>query len=203
MIVPLPLTAVVGGAYGARMDSSPVTTVADYLASLPENRRAAIAAVRDVVNANLPQGYEEGMLYGMIGWYVPLSTKPDTYNGHPLAVANLGSQKNHMALYLMGVYGDKAIEAWFRAAFAAAGKKLDMGKSCVRFTSVDALPLSVIGETIAKVLPAALIATHDATHPKKAPAPKTPPPKTSSATKAPASKTASATKAPAKKARAK
>lgn len=148
--------------YMVAMDSAAVTTIDEYLASLPEDRRVAISRVRETVNANLPAGYEEGLQYGMIGWYVPLSRYPDTYNGQPLAVANLGSQKNHMAIYLTSVYGDPALEKWFRDAYAAAGKKLDMGKSCVRFTSLDALPLDVIGETIGKVSVEAFLARYEA-----------------------------------------
>jgi uncharacterized protein YdhG (YjbR/CyaY superfamily) len=133
------------------MDARGASTVDGYLAKLPADRRDALAKVRDVVNANLPAGYEEGMQYGMISWHVPLSRFPETYNGQPLAIAGLGSQKSHMALYLMGVYGDPEIDAWFRGAFAKAGKKLDMGKSCVRFKAIDALPLDVIGQTIRRV----------------------------------------------------
>jgi cell division septation protein DedD len=133
------------------MPRSPAATVDAYLASLPEDRRAAIAAVRAVINANLPDGYREGMQFGMIGWCVPLARFPDTYNGQPLGLAALASQKQYMALYLMSVYGDRELETWFRDAFAAAGKQLDMGKSCVRFKTLDALPLDVIGQTIAKV----------------------------------------------------
>jgi hypothetical protein len=133
------------------MDARGASTVDAFLAKLPADRRDAIAKVRAVVNANLPAGYEEGMQYGMISWHIPLSRFPETYNGQPLAIAGLGSQKSYMALYLMGVYGDPAIDAWFRGAFAKAGKKLDMGKSCVRFKSLDALPLEVIGETIRRV----------------------------------------------------
>lgn len=144
------------------------TTVSAYLASLPGDRRAAISAVREIINANLPTGYEEAMQYGMICWIVPLSVKPDTYNKQPLAIAALASQKRYMALYLLGVYGSPRIETWFRKAFAMAGKKLDMGKSCVRFTTVDALPLPVIGEVITKVSPAQLIASHDEAHSKEA-----------------------------------
>ncbi|MFN0253438.1 MAG: DUF1801 domain-containing protein [Kofleriaceae bacterium] len=150
------------------MVTSKATTVDDYLASLPDERRAAIAAVRDVVNANLPAGYEEAMQYGMISWVIPFSVKPDTYNKQPLAIASLASQKNHMALYLIGVNGNKRIEMWFRKAFAMAGKTLDMGKSCVRFKTLDALPLPVIGEVITKVPAAELIAVHDAVHNKAA-----------------------------------
>ncbi len=153
------------------MDSA-ATTVSEYLASLAPDRRAAIEAVRDVVNANLPAGYEEGIQYGMIGWYVPLARYPETYNGHPLAIASLGSQKNHMALYLPSVYADPVLATWFRNAFAAAGKKLDMGKSCVRFKSLDALPLAVIGETIAKVPVDMFLAGYEAA--KGPPKPATP-----------------------------
>jgi hypothetical protein len=133
------------------MASSNATTPTAYLAKLPPDRRAAIAAVRDAINAKLPKGFEETMQYGMISWIVPPSRLEKTYNGQPLALASLGSQKNYMALYLMTVYGDQKLAAWFRAAFAKAGKKLDMGKACVRFKTIDALPLDVIGETISKV----------------------------------------------------
>jgi uncharacterized protein YdhG (YjbR/CyaY superfamily) len=148
------------------MPRSDATTVDAYLSSLPADRRGAIERVREVVNAKLPSGYEEGMQYGMITWYVPLSRYPDTYNGQPLVIAGLASQKHHMAIYLNGVYSDPAIEKWFRAAFEAAGKKLDMGKSCVRFTKLDALPLEVIGETIAKVPVEHLLNRYDAAQSK-------------------------------------
>ncbi len=133
------------------MVSSDATTPEAYLASLPADRREAIAAVRDVVNANLPPGYREGMGYGMIGWVVPLERFPDTYNGQPLPLAGLASQKRYMSLYLNTVYGDPETERWFRERYAASGKKLDMGKSCVRFRRLEDLPLDVIGETIARV----------------------------------------------------
>jgi hypothetical protein len=142
--------------------------VAAYLAALPPDRRATVAAVRDVVNRHLPAGFVEGTGYGMFTWSVPLARFPHTYNRQPLGVAALAAHKGRCSLYLMGVYGDPALERWFRAAFAAAGKKLDMGKSCVRFAVADELPLDVIGPTIAKVSPEALIAQHDAAHGKAA-----------------------------------
>ena len=144
------------------------TTVEQYLASLSADRRAAIEQVRSVVNANLPAGYEEGIEFGMIGWYIPLSRYPDTYNKRPIGIAALASQKQYMALYLTSVYGDPKLESWFKKAFAAAGKKLDMGKSCVRFRTVDALPLDVIGETIAKVPVDAFIASYEKVRAKTA-----------------------------------
>ncbi|MBL9014168.1 MAG: DUF1801 domain-containing protein [Myxococcales bacterium] len=146
------------------MVSSKATTPAAYLAGLPADKRAVIAAVRDVVNANLPDGYVEGIQYGMLGWYVPLERYPDTYNGQPIGIAALAAQKSYHALYLMSVYGDPATEAWFKRAFAKAGKKLDMGKSCVRFKQLDDLPLDVIGEAIARLPVEKLIAQHDRVH---------------------------------------
>ena len=136
-------------------------TADEYIASLPEDRRAAIAAVRQVVLDHLPRGYEEGMQYGMIGWYVPLERFSDTYNGQPLGLAALCSQKRYMSLYLNTVYGDPETERWFRERFAASGKKLDMGKSCVRFRNVEDLPLDVIGETIARTGVDAYVARYE------------------------------------------
>jgi hypothetical protein len=122
----------------------------EYIAQLPPDRREAISAVRDVIRRNLPAGYEEGIDFGMISYHVPLDRFPHTYNGHPLGLAGLASQKNYMALYLNNVYGDPKTEAWFRDRYAASGKRLDMGKSCVRFRRLEDLPLDVIGETIAR-----------------------------------------------------
>lgn len=132
------------------MVRSTASTPDEYLALLPEDRRAALAAVRDVINRNLPAGYREGMSYGMIGWYVPLERFPDTYNGQPLGLAALASQKQYLSLYLNSVYGDPTTEAWFRQRWTESGKPLDMGKSCVRFRAVDDLALDVVGETIAR-----------------------------------------------------
>ena len=117
--------------------------------------------MRDVVNAKLPRGYEETMQYGMISWIVPTSRLAETYNGQPLAVASLASQKGYMALYLMTVYGDAKLGKWFRDAYAKSGKKLDMGKACIRFKTLDALPLDVIGEAVSKVPVDAFIASYE------------------------------------------
>jgi hypothetical protein len=136
-------------------------TVDDYIDSLPEDRRIAIRAVREAVNAKLPAGYEEGVVYNMISWFVPFTRLAETYNGQPLCVASLGAQKNYMALYLMSVYGDPKLRAWFEKAYKASGKKLDMGKSCVRFKTLDDLPLGVIGEAIAKVSVDAYVAAYE------------------------------------------
>ena len=129
---------------------SKAKSVEDYLSELDDTRRGAISTVRDVVLDNLPDGYEEMMLFGMITYAVPLSIFPGTYNKQPLMYAALASQKRHMALYLTNVYGDGSLEAWFRERYKATGKRLDMGKSCVRFRKLDDLPLDLVGETIAK-----------------------------------------------------
>jgi hypothetical protein len=130
-----------------------MSDVDSYLARLPEDRRDAIARVRDVINANLPIGYEEKIQYGMISWCVPESVLPakDVYNKQPLCLASLASQKNHMAVYLLHVYGDPKLRGWFEKAYKQSGKKLDMGQSCVRFKNLEALPLQVIGEAMSKV----------------------------------------------------
>lgn len=131
------------------MAKSKATTVAAYLDELPAAKRSAIAAVRKVVRRHLPAGYEEQMNWGMICYNVPLSRFPKTYNGQPLAYVALGAQKNYNALYVMRVYGDKEKEALLRDAFKAEGKKLDMGKACIRFKTPDDLALDAIGELIA------------------------------------------------------
>ena len=150
------------------MVASRATTVAEYLAELPADRRKVIAAVRAVVRRNLPAGYKELVGYGMICYSVPLSSYPDTYNGQPLCYAALAAQKHYFALYLMSVYGDAARTTALQDAFKKAGKKLDMGKSCVRFRTLDDLPLDAIGHTIAATPVKAFIARYEAV--KKTPA---------------------------------
>lgn len=129
---------------------SKAKTVQAYLKELPADRREAIRAVRKVILKNLPKGYKESMLWGMITYAIPLKTYPNTYNNQPLCYAAMASQKNHMAVYLMCVYGDKPTAKWFRERYKAAGKRLDMGKSCVRFRKLEDLPLDVIGEAVAR-----------------------------------------------------
>lgn len=130
---------------------SKAATVEEYLAELTEDRREAIRAVRTVILKHLPKGYEEGMQYGMIGYYVPHDTYPPGYHcdpKQPLPYACLASQKNYMSLYFMGLYSDTEEMTWFHEAWAKTGKKLDMGKSCIRFKRVEDLPLEVIGQAI-------------------------------------------------------
>jgi hypothetical protein len=133
---------------------SKATTVEQYLSELPAERRAAIEAVRKVILANLDKDFEEGIQYGMIGYYVPHRVFPVGYHCDPrqaLPFAGLASQKNHMSLYLMCIYGHAPLAHWFREAWAKTGKKLDMGKACVRFKRVEDLALDLIGEAIRRV----------------------------------------------------
>ena len=128
---------------------SKARTVPEYLKSLPEDRRRQIETVRKAIRKHLPRGFEEVMNWGMITYQVPLKDFPDTYNGQPLLYAALTSQKNHMAVYLSGVYAVEAERRRFESAYKASGKRMDMGKSCVRFKSIDDLPLELIGQSIA------------------------------------------------------
>lgn len=148
------------------MVTSRAETVDAYLDALPDERRAVVQAVLDVVRGAMPDGYEEGMAFGMIGWVVPLSRYPATYNKQPLAYVSLAAQKKHYALYMMGASEDSEQERLLREGFAAAGKPLDMGKSCIRFTSLDQLPLDVIARAVASVDPDDHIAAYEASRRK-------------------------------------
>lgn len=150
---------------------STAKTVEEYLEGLPEDRRAAIEKVRQVIRKNLPKGIAEQMQYGMISYVVPHKVYPAGYHCNPkdaLPFAALASQKNHMAIYTMSIYQDAEVEKWFRAAFAQRGKKLDLGKSCLRFKKLDDLPLDVIGELFRKVPMALYIERYEASKPKPA-----------------------------------
>jgi hypothetical protein len=180
-------------------------TVQEYLANLPEDRREALQAVRKVILANLDKDFEEGIQYGMIGYYVPHRVFPAGYHcdpKQPLPFAAVGAQKNHMSLHLMFIYGHAEQEQLFQDAWAKTGKKLDMGKACVRFKKLSDLPLDVIGAAFKRVSTkkylehyqqavdtrsAAKSATKAAEKPTTAKA---------AATKAPAAKKAAAKKAP-------
>jgi uncharacterized protein YdhG (YjbR/CyaY superfamily) len=143
---------------------SGATSVEAYLAELPEDRRTALEQVREVILENLPKRFEEAMNWGMIAYQVPLETYPDTYNKQPLMYAALASQKNHMAVYLMGIYSSEERRRDFEAAYKATGKRFDVGKSCVRFKKLDDLPLDVIGETIASMEVGDLIEASERAH---------------------------------------
>jgi uncharacterized protein YdhG (YjbR/CyaY superfamily) len=138
---------------------STAATVEEYLDELPDDRREAISEVRDFVRRHLPEGYVEGMNWGMIVYEVPLERYPDTYNKQPLGLVALGSQKNYMSLYLL-----PPDDSAFRRRWKDTGKKLDMGKSCIRFRKVDDLALDLIGDTIAAISVDDLIAAHEKVH---------------------------------------
>ena len=130
---------------------SKANTVKQYLNELPNDRKKAISIVRQTILENLPEGYDEVMNWGMITYEVPLETYPNTYNGKPLMYAALASQKNHMAVYLMGCYMVPEIRNEFEKAYNKSGKRFDAGKSCIRFKKIDDLPLDLLGKTIASM----------------------------------------------------
>lgn len=132
------------------MVSTSTTTATDYLASLPQDRREVISAVRELILRNLPEGYQETINWGMLSYEVPLETYPDTYNKKPLSYVGLAAQKNYNSLYLMSVYQDPADYQELIKAFDGMGVKPNMGKSCIRFKKLDQIPLEIIARLIAK-----------------------------------------------------
>jgi len=138
-----------------------IATVDDCLDALPDDRRAALTAVREAIEAGMPEGYEESLSWGMPTWEIPLETYPDTYNGKPLAYVSLASQKRHMSLYLMGIYSDEGNRAWFERAAAERGVELDAGKSCVRFKRLEDLPLDLVTEAVARFGVEEYVAVHE------------------------------------------
>jgi hypothetical protein len=133
---------------------SKAATVDEYLADLPADRRKIVQAVRELMLKNLDKQYEEGMQYGMIGYYVPHKVYPAGYHcdpTQPLPFAGLASQKNHLSLYLMCVYAGGEMSEWFQRAWAKTGKKFDMGKACVRFKKLDDLALDVVAEAVRRM----------------------------------------------------
>jgi uncharacterized protein YdhG (YjbR/CyaY superfamily) len=152
------------------MVSSAAATVDAYLAELPPERREVATKLRTLIRKHLPKGYAETMTWGMPTYEVPLARYPDTYNKKPLAYVAFAAQKNKYSLYLMGVYTDSAQERALRAAAAAMGVKLDMGKCCVRFGKLDQLPLDAITKVIASMSVDEYIAMHEAARVKTKPA---------------------------------
>jgi Domain of unknown function (DU1801) len=144
------------------MASSKAATVDDYLAELPPERRSIVASVRDLVRRNLPQGYQETMNWGMISYEVPLERYPDTHNKQPLMYAGLAAQKNFYTLYLNAAYQDRDGRKRLEREFKKAGKKLDMGKSCLHFNRLDDLPLDVIARVIGGTPPEKFIEQYEA-----------------------------------------
>jgi uncharacterized protein YdhG (YjbR/CyaY superfamily) len=146
------------------MVSFPAATVDEYLAKLPEDRRAVVSAVRKMVKRHLPKGYVERAAWGMLGYLVPIAKSGPTYNDQPLCYAGIAAQKHHYSLYLTAAYMDPALTKQLQDAFKAEGKKLDMGKSCVRFKSLDAIPLEALGSIVAAVPMKQFIERYQAIH---------------------------------------
>ena len=144
------------------MVQSAATSVAQYLKELAADRRREIEPALALVRQHLPEGYVEAMQYGMIGWAIPLSVYPETYNKQPLGYVALAAQKHYNTLYLMAAYADSPTEQMLRTEFAAAGKKLDMGKCCIRFKRFDDLVPAAIGAAIAALPPERFIAIYEA-----------------------------------------
>ena len=186
---------------------SKATTVAQYLKELDPERRKAISEIRKVVRANLDPKIKEQMTYGMIGYVVPLSVYPDGYHCQPdtpLPFANIASQKNHMALYLFCIYADEEEQNWLVKNWKATGKKLDMGKSCIRFKKLEDVPLDVIGESVRRITAAKFIEAYESARSgaaggKKKPAARKKSAKKKASKKKPAAKKAAARKATKKK----
>jgi hypothetical protein len=144
---------------------SKASTVKQYMDELPAERRRELAKVRAVVRKSLAKGYREGMLYGGIGYYIPHSLYPAGYHCDPkipLPFAGMAAQKNYLTLSLMCVYNDKKYRAWFLKEWKKTGKKMDMGKSCIRFKRAEDLPLELIGEAVARVPVSEFVAHYEA-----------------------------------------
>jgi hypothetical protein len=144
------------------MVSSKAKSVEEYLQELPEERRKVVEQVRETILGNLPEGYQESMNWGMITYEIPLERYPKTYNQQPLGYAALAAQKNYYSLYVMCAYTGSAQEALIRDGFAQVGKRLDMGKACIRFKKLEDLPLEVIGRAIASTSPEEYIRQYEA-----------------------------------------
>jgi len=146
------------------MVSSNATTVEQYLAELPDDRRVDVKAIRDMVLENLPEGYVETMRWGMITYEVPLDIYPETYNGQPLMFLSLAAQKRHFALYLTNVAFVSGGEERFKTRYRETGKKLDMGRTCLRFKSADDLASELVAETIRSTPLDEFIEGYEASH---------------------------------------
>ena len=128
------------------------STVDEYIEQLPKDRQVAIEKLRDIILKNIPKGFEEGINYGMIGYYVPHSIYPKGYHCTPELPLRIASQKNSINIYHSGIYADKKLYDWFVAAYPKySNRKLDMGKSCVRFKKLDDIPYQLIGELCGKL----------------------------------------------------
>lgn len=149
--------------------ASAATTVDEYLeelAAADPDRHTTVHSVIELIRAHIPDGFAEAMEFGMPSWVIPLSDYPDTYNGRPLGIVSIANQKRAVSVYLMGVYADPNGRDRFEQAWTDAGKKLDMGKSCVRFRRMDDVAVEVLADAIASVTPDQYIAAYEASRQK-------------------------------------
>ena len=147
-----------------------VKTVEDYLVNIPDNHKQAINSLREVISKNLPKGFQEGIQYGMIGYFVPLEKYPSGYHckkNEPLPFLSMASQKNSVNLYHMGLYANQELLNWFIETYPMhSNRKLDMGKSCIRFKYLDDIPFALIGELCSKISVKDWITLYEATFKK-------------------------------------
>ncbi|MDQ0477560.1 DUF1801 domain-containing protein [Chryseobacterium sp. MDT2-18] len=140
-------------------------SIEDYLNNVPEERKSSFRKLYETVSQNLPQGFQEELSYGMIGWNISLETYPASYHctpNTPLPFINLASQKNFIALYHMGIYANKDLLKWFTEEYSKySARKLDMGKSCIRFKKTDDIPFELIAELCRKISPQDWISTYE------------------------------------------
>ena len=148
----------------------PATSIEDYISKIPEERQVAFKKLFDIIDENLPKGFSQGISYGMVGWDVPLETYPAGYHctpGSPLPFLGLASQKNFVALYHMGIYAKPELLNWFVDEFHKHSKrKLDMGKSCIRFKKMEDIPFELIAELSKKMTPQDWITLYEANYKK-------------------------------------
>ncbi|MFN7876506.1 MAG: DUF1801 domain-containing protein [Pirellula sp.] len=144
---------------------SKASTVDQYIEELTSDRQEAISAVRKVILKNIDPSFQETMQYGMIGYSVPHSLYPAGYHcdpKQPLPFAGLASQKNYMSLYLISAYNDTEFDSWIRKAFEKVGKKLDMGKCCIRFKKLEDLPMEIVAEAFRRVRCSQFVESYEA-----------------------------------------
>ncbi|MFI4881976.1 MAG: DUF1801 domain-containing protein, partial [Phycisphaerales bacterium JB064] len=150
------------------MAHAKAATIEQYMAALPEDRRQAVDAIRAVINKNIDKAFEHGMQYGMPAWYVPHSIYPAGYHcdpKQPLPFASVASQKGHIGIYIFCIYQDEALRDWFIDAWKTSGKRLDMGKSCIRVKKLDDVPLDVLGKLFKKVKAKDFVAAYEQLRP--------------------------------------
>lgn len=148
-----------------------ISSIEDYIATLDDSRKMVLQKLRDIANQNLPIGFQECMSYGMIGYVVPHNLYPSGYHCNPklpLPFVTFGSLKNSVNIHHMGIYADDNLKDWFVSEFSKQSKsKLDIGKGCIRFKNLDAIPYSLLGELFTKMTPEMWISVYESAFRKK------------------------------------